>query len=114
MTRIRLYAHPDCTRCLRHARIHLSFDWLHRLVISTATPPGGPLAVGETVVQDLDTGALLRGASALDCLCRHIPVYQPMRLLLRIPAISRKADKAMAGRDGLPQQQRRHVTRRWR
>ena len=113
MTRIRIYTRSDCPSCLRHVRMHLFFDWLHRIVISTAVPPGGPLAMGETMVQDLDTGKLVRGAAALDCICKHIPLYLPMRLLLRIPAVWRKADMAMAGRDE-PREQRRHVTRRWR
>jgi hypothetical protein len=114
MTQIRLYNNPACVSCARHARVHKFFDWFHKVVISTSTPPGGPLAVGETVVQDLDSGQLIHGAAALDCLCRHIPLYLPMRLLLLIPAVWRKADKAMAGRDGLPKEQRRPITRRWR
>lgn len=112
MTRIRIYCNPDSADCLRRTRKYLLFDWLHRLVVSTSTPPGGPLAVGEVVVQDLDTGKLARGAAALDCIFRHVPLYMPMRLLLRIPPIWRKADKTMVGRDGKPQ--RRAITRRWR
>jgi len=112
MTRIRIYCNPDSSDCLRRARKYQVLDWLHRVVVSTATPPGGPLAVGETAVQDLDTGKLMRGAAALDCLWRHIPLYLPMRPLLRIPAVWRKADRTMAGRDGKPQ--RRAITRRWR
>jgi hypothetical protein len=114
MTHIRLYNNPACVSCLRHARMHLFFDWFHHVVLSTATPPGGPLAVGETAVQNLDTGQLVRGAAALDCLCRHIPLYLPMRLLLRIPAVRRRAERAMTGRDEVPQQRRRPITRRWR
>lgn len=113
MTRIRIYCSPGSPECLSRARKYLLFDWLHRVVVSTASPPGGPLAAGETVVQDLDSGKLLRGADALDCIWRHVPLYLPMRLLLRIPAIWHKADQAMTGsgiRAGAP---RRHVTRRW-
>jgi len=99
---------------MRRARRYLLLDWLHRVVVSTATPPGGPLAVGETAVQDLDTGKLVRGAAAFDCLCKHIPLYLPLRLFLRIPAVWRKADKAMVGRDRRPKEKRRQITRRWR
>jgi len=113
MTRLRIYCNPQSLDCLRRARRYLFFDWLHRLVLSTATPPGGPLAVGETVVQDLDTGQLVRGAAALDCMWKHIPLYLPMRPLLRIPSIWRRADKTMTGRDRKPKQPR-VITRRWR
>lgn len=114
MTRIRIYCNPDSSDCLRRARKYLSFDWLHRVVVSTATPPGGPLAAGEVAVQDLDTGKLARGAAALDCICRHLPLYMPLRPLLRIPAIWRKADMTMAGRSRQARERRKPVTRRWR
>jgi hypothetical protein len=114
MTRLRIYCRPDSPDCLRRAHRYLSLDWLHRVVLSTATPPGGPLAVGETVVQDLDTGRLVRGAAAFDCLCKHIPLYLPMRLLLRIPPIWRKAEQTMAGLGERANEQRRQITRRWR
>lgn len=114
MTRLRIYCNPQSLDCIRRARRYLFFDWLHRLVLSTATPPGGPLAVGETAVQDLDTGKLVRGAAAFDCLCKHIPLYLPMRLFLRIPPIWRKAEKAMAGGGERLREKQRQITRRWR
>lgn len=113
MTRIRIYCNPDSRRCLRRARRYLLFDWLHRVVVSTAAPPGGPLQAGETVVQDLDSGKLLRGAEALDCIWRHLPLYLPMRLLLRIPSMRHKADHTMGGGDTRTGMPKRHITRRW-
>lgn len=96
MTHIRIYLDPSCDSCLRHARMHLFFDWFHRVVVSTAAPPGGRVVDGDVVVQELDSGRLLRGARALACICRHIPLYAPARLLLALPPVRRAVDKRIA------------------
>lgn len=114
MTRIRIYCNPDSRECMRHARMYLFFDWLRRIVVSTAVPPGGALAVGEVVVQDLDSGKLVRGALALDCIYRHIPLYMPARLFLRLPPVWRKAEQYMSGEGKAKAERRRPTTRRWR
>ena len=110
MKRIRIYRNPDCAKCARYARLHERLDWLGRIENSTATPASGPLALGEVVVEDLVTGELLHGAAALAAICRQIPAYAPMRVLLKIPMARRAADKEMAGcNDGsceLPQKGR--------
>jgi hypothetical protein len=85
--RIRLYRNPRCTRCARHARAHKLFDWFGRLELSTTTPATGPLGLGEVVVRELSTGRVLGGTDALELICRQIPVYAPMRLLLKFPAL---------------------------
>ncbi|HEV2213202.1 MAG TPA: hypothetical protein VGS99_07625 [Gammaproteobacteria bacterium] len=97
MGRIRIYRNPDCAKCARYARLHERLDWLQHIENSTATPTSGPLAMGEVVVEDLATGELLHGAAALAAICRQIPAYAPVRLLLKIPAVRRAADKEMAG-----------------
>ena len=110
MKHIRIYRNPNCAKCARYARMHERLDWLHRIENSTATPTSGPLSMGEVVVEDLATGELLHGAAALAAICRQIPAYAPMRLLLKIPAVRRAADKEMAGcadsSCGLPQKDR--------
>ena len=110
MNRIRIYRNPACAKCARYARMHERLDWLGRIENSTTPPASGPLAMGEVVVEDLATGELLHGAVALAAICRQIPAYAPMRLLLKIPALRRAADKEMAGcNDGsceLPQKGR--------
>jgi|SRR6185312_10679615 len=87
MLRIRIYHDPQCTRCARHARAHKFFDWFDRVDVSTATPATGPLGPGEVMVRELATGRVLAGTDALDLICREIPVYAPMRLLLKIPVL---------------------------
>lgn len=87
MPRIRIYHDPRCARCARHARAHKFFDWFDRVDISTATPATGPLGPGEVVVRELATGRVLGGSDALELICSQIPVYAPMRLLLKIPAL---------------------------
>ncbi|HEU5398073.1 MAG TPA: hypothetical protein VFV77_02235 [Gammaproteobacteria bacterium] len=111
MRRIRIYHNPNCAKCARYARLHERLDWLNRVEISTDTPVGSqPLCMGEVVVEDFVTGELLHGAAALAAICRQIPAYAPMRVLLKIPAVRRAADKEMAGcNDGsceLPQEGR--------
>jgi len=100
MRRIRIYRNPDCAKCARYARLHERLDWFGRVENSTAPPPTGPLAMGEVVVEDLATGRILRGAEGLELICRNIPAYAPLRLLLKLPAIRRAADEEMAGCGG--------------
>lgn len=110
MKSIRIYRNPDCAKCARYARLHERLDWLGRIESSTATPASGPLVLGEVVVEELGSGRILHGAAALAAICRQIPAYAPMRMLLKIPAVRRAADKEMAGcNDGsceLPQKGR--------
>ena len=101
MKRIRIYRNPDCAKCSRYARMHERFDWFGRIENSTATPPTGPLAMGEVVVQELATGRILRGAEALGRISREIPAYAPLRMLLKLSAVRRAVDVEMAGcKDG--------------
>ena len=101
MKHIRIYRNPDCAKCGRYARMHERFDWFGRIENSTATPPTGPLAMGEVVVEQLATGCILRGAEALACISREIPAYAPLLLLLKLPAVRRAVDVEMAGcKDG--------------
>ncbi|MFI4968171.1 MAG: hypothetical protein ACHQAU_05530 [Gammaproteobacteria bacterium] len=100
MKRIRIYRNPDCAKCARYARMHERLDWLRRIENSTATPRTGPLAMGEVVVEELATGHITRGADALERICREIPAYAPMLLLLKLPAVRRAADREMAGCGG--------------
>jgi hypothetical protein len=100
MEHIRIYRNPECAKCARYAAAHQFFDWLRRVEVSTATPPTGPLRLGEVVVEKLDNGAILRGAAAFAEICRHIPAYAPFRLLLRLPAIRAFAEREMSGCDG--------------
>ena len=100
MKHIRIYRNADCAKCARYARMHERLDWLRRIENSTATPPTGPLTMGEVVVEDLATGQVTRGAEALECICREIPAYAPMLLLLKLPAVRRAADREMAGCSG--------------
>ncbi len=73
MKAIRLYRHPECERCAGYARMHHRFDWLGHFEDTTETPPTGQLLVGEIAVQDLRTGATLKGIDCFRLLCKHIP-----------------------------------------
>ena len=97
MRRIRIHRNPGCAKCARYACLHERLDWFGRVENSTAVPPTGPLAMGEVVVQDLRSGRVLQGVTAARRIAAEIPLYAPFRLLLRIPAIARAADREMSG-----------------
>ncbi len=97
MKRITVYRNPYCEKCRKFARMHQTFDWLHRVEMSTETPPTGPLQMGEIVVEDHKTGDIIRGVDAVRRIAREIPIYAPFRLLLRIPAVARYVDKDVRG-----------------
>ena len=106
MRSIRIYRNPDCAKCARYARMHERLDWRGRVEISTRVPPGGPLAMGEVVVERLKSGEMLYGAEAFAEICRHIPVYMLLRPLLLVPVVRRAVEREMLGCDdgacGLP------------
>jgi hypothetical protein len=95
--RWRIYRNPHCARCARYARMHLRLDWLQRLEVSTAPPADGSLRMGEVVVEDLRSGVMHHGAAAFERICRAVPLYAPLRLLLHIPALRRKVDEEFSG-----------------
>lgn len=97
MTEIIIYRNKDCAKCARFARIHTLFDWLHRVQVSTGTPKTGPLRSGEIVVEIFRTGEIVQGVEAIRQICRSIPAYAILRLLLHVPAIARKADQEARG-----------------
>ena len=100
MKEIRLFRHPDCPKCAKIARLHKMFDWRNRLDISTATPKTGALRLGEIVIEELATGTMFRGADAFGLLCRHIPLYAPLSMLLRFGAFRRYVTREMSGCGG--------------
>lgn len=97
MASIRLYRHPDCAKCARFARWHRRLDWLGRFEDATGVSPVGPLRLGEVVVQDLRSGATLRGAAGFALLCRQIPAYWPVLPWLRIPPLRRRIEREWRG-----------------
>jgi hypothetical protein len=101
MGTLRIYRHPDCERCARIVRVHHRFDWLRRIEDTTQPPPGrrAPRR-GEILVRDLDTGRWLEGVAAVHAICRAVPCYAPLRLLLRVPALARRADADARGLRG--------------
>jgi hypothetical protein len=100
MRNIRIYRNAECAKCARYAAAHRFFDWLGRVEVSTATPRTGALVPGEVVVEKLVNGEILRGAEAFAEICRQIPAYAPLRLLLRVPAIRAFVDRDMSGCGG--------------
>lgn len=97
MKEFRLFRHPDCPKCAKIARVHEIFDWHNRLEVSTATPKTGALRMGEIVIEELATGTIFRGADAFGLLCRRIPLYAPLSLLLRSAAFRRYITREMSG-----------------
>src|ERR1700758_774686 len=97
MKMIRVYRNPGCRRCARYARVGTLLDWRNRLETSTATPKTGPLRPGEIVVEELASGNFHRGAAALDLIARQIPLYAPLRLLLRFSFFRRYIDRELSG-----------------
>jgi hypothetical protein len=100
MKTIRVYRNPDCRRCARFARLGHALDWRDRLETSAATPKTGPLRPGEIVVEHLASGSFRRGAAALDLIARQIPLYAPIRLLLRFSSFRRSIDRELSGCGG--------------
>ena len=99
MKAILLYRHPDCTKCAGYARMHHRLDWLDRFEDSTEVPATGPLQLGEIAVKNLATGETWRGAECLRLLCRNIPAYWPVLLLLPLPAFRRAVEREIGGCD---------------
>ncbi|MGH8373574.1 MAG: hypothetical protein ACRETO_12695 [Gammaproteobacteria bacterium] len=100
MKRIRIYRNPGCAKCARYARTHEIFDWLGRIKVTTIDPPTGRLSPGEVLVERLATGEFLHGAAALEEISRQIPVYLPLRLLLKFAGVRRYADRELSGCGG--------------
>lgn len=93
MKAIRIYRHPDCARCAKIVRVHHRFDWLDRIEDTTNAPSGRrPMRKGEIVVEDLAGGAMPEGVDAVRAIFRQIPLHLPLRLLLLVPALARRAD----------------------
>jgi len=97
MKRIIIYRHPECGKCARMARLHHRFDWFNRVADVTATPPTGPLQMGEIIVEDLATGRFLPGVEGVKLICRRIPLYWLALPLLWIPAVRALADRETRG-----------------
>ena len=95
MKKVRLYRHPECSKCARLSRMHHFFDWKNCYEDSTEEPSSGPLAMGEVVVQDLSSGEIMFGLDGFKLLCQHIPAYTFNPLLLRIPAFRQYIEKEM-------------------
>jgi hypothetical protein len=98
---IRIYRHPECKRCAKIVRLHHALDWLDRIEDTAQTPPGHtPLRKGEILVEDLRDGRWLEGIHAVRAIFRQIPLYFPLRLLLRIPYFAQRADEDARGLTG--------------
>lgn len=93
MKRVMIHRHPDCARCARIARVHRAFDWLNRIAVSTAAPPGGAVRRGQIAVIDLATGARVRGADGFRLICRNVPAYGLLLPLLHVPAFRRRMER---------------------
>ena len=97
MKRILIYRHPHCVKCARIARLHHAVDWFNRIDDTTATPPTGPLRMGEIVVVDLRTKRLLRGADGVKLVYQQAPAYSLLLPLLWIPPVRAWIDREVRG-----------------
>ncbi len=97
MKGIRLYRHPECERCAGYVRMHHRFDWLGHFEDTTETPPTGQLLVGEIAVQDLRTGATLKGIDCFRLLCKHIPAYWLVLPFTYVPPVRQRIEKDIGG-----------------
>ncbi|PTY03858.1 hypothetical protein DB347_21795 [Opitutaceae bacterium EW11] len=77
--------------------MHHAVDWFNRIADTTATPPTGPLRMGEIVVEDLRTHRTLQGAEALALVYRQAIAYWPLIPLLWVPAIRARLDREVRG-----------------
>lgn len=75
MKAIRLFRNSECAKCTRYARLHHLLDWLNRFEDSTDVSPLGRLRIGEIAVQNLASGATLKGVECFQLVCKHIPLY---------------------------------------
>ena len=98
MKHIRVYHHRDCELCAKKAALLKFLDWMGRTESSTGEPKSGPLRMGQVVVEDIQSGELAFGAKAFDCICRHVPLYAPLRLLLVVPFFHRAIENDMNGK----------------
>jgi hypothetical protein len=80
--------------------MHHALDWFNRFEDSTATPPSGPVRMGQIVVQDLSTGVVHGGIECFRLLCRNIPAYWPIIPLTYFPLIRRMIENDIGGECG--------------
>ncbi|RMF70592.1 MAG: DUF393 domain-containing protein [Alphaproteobacteria bacterium] len=85
---ITVHYNPECAKCRREAAWTRRLDWLGRVVLSTEPSPVGPVPKGSTVV--VDHGGVIRtGIDATWAICRQIPAYWPLALVLALPPLRR-------------------------
>lgn len=99
MKKIRVYRHRDCEACAKKAAFLRRLDWFDRTESSIEEPKNGQLRVGQVAVEDLRTGDLAYGALGFDRICRHIPMYAPLRFFLVFPAFRRVMEREMNGKE---------------
>ncbi len=100
MKKICVYRNPDCARCAKFAKANHFLDWLGRVDSSTATPPTGPLGMGEIVIEEYATGKIHRGVEGVELIYRNIPLFMLLLPLLKIPAFRRYVDGEVRGCSG--------------
>lgn len=77
--------------------MHRRLDWLGRFEDSTDQPPTGPLRLGEIAVQDLSSGATLKGIEAFRLLCRHMPAYSALLPLTYLAPVRKRIERGIGG-----------------
>jgi len=97
MKTVRVYRNPECPKCARYAAWHRRLDWLGRVDTSTSIPRGGPLRMGEVVVEDLRSGQIHGGADGFELLAHQVPAYWPLLPLLHVRFMRRRIDREMRG-----------------
>jgi hypothetical protein len=56
--------------------------------------------MGEVVVEDLQSGRILRGAEAFGRVCHEIPMYAAIGALLKLPRFRSYIDRELSGCGG--------------
>lgn len=87
MARYTLHYNSHCQDCVRLARWNRRLDWLNRFERSTDPSPMGTPDIGDIHVVDHRNATICSGVYATHLVCRNIPAFWPMALLLKIPFV---------------------------
>lgn len=100
MSRYTLHYNRLCHDCVRMSLWNRRLDWLGRFERTTEPSPMGTPEMGDIHVVDRRTATIYSGAYATQRVCRNIPAYWPMALLMLLPFVFSKIASRKQGCNG--------------
>lgn len=100
MRRYTLHYNSLCQDCVRMGVWNKRLDWLVRFQRTSEPSPMGMPEIGDIHVVDHRTATIYSGAYATERVCRNIPAYWPMALLMLLPFVFNKFASRKPGCNG--------------